>query len=77
MTRLLCTESEASATEGLPEREARHVIRKIRRQVRLLNRKWAEVNQKSNEWQHQIDETLEVRHQQADWLPSTSDNVTV
>ena len=42
------------------EQEARHIIKKIRQHVRLLNRKWAEVNQKSNEWQHCIDETVEV-----------------
>ena len=40
--------------------EARHLIRKIRRQVRLLNRKWVEINQRSNEWQRKIDEVIEV-----------------
>lgn len=44
-----------------PEREAHYLIRKIRRQVRLVNRKWAEINQSCNEWQSQIDEVLEVR----------------
>ena len=42
-----------------PEKEARHIIRSIRRHVRLLNRKWAEMNQRTNEWQARIDEILE------------------
>ncbi|KAK2162351.1 hypothetical protein LSH36_100g10019 [Paralvinella palmiformis] len=53
------TESEGSGTEMTPEQEARHIIKKIRHHVRLLNRKWAEVNQRSNEWQHKLEETLE------------------
>lgn len=48
------------AAESSPEREARHLIKKIRRQVRLLNRKWAEVNQGSNEWQVRVEEVIEV-----------------
>ena len=48
------------AGEMTSEQEARRIIQKIRRQVLLLNRKWAEINQRSNEWQHRIDETLEV-----------------
>ena len=56
------TESEGSGTEMTPEQEARHIIKKIRHHVRLLNRKWAEVNQRSNEWQHKLEETLEVGH---------------
>ena len=54
------TESEGSGSEKSPEQEARSIIKKIRRYVRLLNRKWVELNQRSNEWQHCIDETLEV-----------------
>ena len=56
-------ESEGSGTEVSAEQEARRIIKKIRRQVLLLNRKWAEINQRSNEWQHRIDETLEVSRQ--------------
>lgn len=55
------TEAEGiTAADMSPEREAHYLIRKIRRQVRLLNRKWAEINQSCNEWQSQIDEVLEV-----------------
>ena len=54
------SESEGSGTEMTPEQEARHIIKKIRRHVRLLNRKWAEVNQRSNEWHHKLEETVEV-----------------
>lgn len=46
--------------DGAGEKDARHLIRKIRRQVRFLNRKWAELNQDSNEWQAQLDEVSEV-----------------
>ncbi|KAK2181700.1 hypothetical protein NP493_384g05004 [Ridgeia piscesae] len=52
-------ESDTSNVELTPEQEARHIIKKIRRHVLLLNHQWAEVNQSSNEWQQQIDETLE------------------
>ena len=57
-----CTpaESEGSGTEMTPDQEARQVVKKIRRHVRLMNRKWAELNQRSNEWQHRIEEVLEV-----------------
>ncbi len=44
-----------------PDQEARHIIKKIRRHVRLMNRKWVELNQRSNEWQHRIEAVLEVR----------------
>lgn len=78
--RRLSTDSAESAefeAEGItaadmsPEREAHYLIRKIRRQVRLLNRKWAEINQSCNEWQSQIDEVLEkmtVFHEAMDYL---------
>ena len=51
---------ETSGSESSPEREARHLIKKIRRHIRLLNRKWAELNQGCNEWQARLDEVLEV-----------------
>ncbi|XP_052832324.1 dystrophin isoform X2 [Octopus bimaculoides] len=78
--RRLSTDSSESVeldVEGLtaldmsPEREAHYLIRKIRRQVRLVNRKWAEINQSCNEWQSQIDEVLEkmtVFHEAMDYL---------
>ncbi len=43
-----------------PDQEARHIMKKIRRHVRLMNRKWVELNQHSNEWQHRLDAVLEV-----------------
>jgi len=46
--------------EMSPERETRQLIKKIRRQIRLLNRKWAELNQGCNEWQASLDEVSEV-----------------
>ena len=62
LTSAPCTpaESEGSGTEMTPDQEARQVVKKIRRHVRLMNRKWAELNQRSNEWQHRIEEVLEV-----------------
>ncbi|XP_064602546.1 dystrophin-like isoform X2 [Liolophura sinensis] len=50
---------DVSDEDGAGEKDARHLIRKIRRQVRFLNRKWAELNQDSNEWQAQLDEVSE------------------
>ncbi|XP_041352153.1 dystrophin-like isoform X2 [Gigantopelta aegis] len=50
---------EGSMNDVSADMEARHLIRKIRRQVRLLNRKWVEINQRSNEWQRKIDEVIE------------------
>ena len=58
---LVCLTEDAAVVEMSPEKEARHLIKKIRRQVRLLNRKWAEMNQACNEWQARIEETSEVR----------------
>ena len=51
---------DTSGSESSPEREARQLIKKIRRHIRLLNRKWTELNQGSNEWQARLDEVLEV-----------------
>ncbi|XP_053396069.1 dystrophin-like isoform X7 [Mercenaria mercenaria] len=45
--------------EKSPEHEARELIKKIRRQVRLLNRKWVELNQNCNQWQAILDEVSE------------------
>ena len=59
MLLLFCSD-EGSMTDVPADLEARHLIRKIRRQVRLLNRKWVEINQRSNEWQRKIDEVIEV-----------------
>jgi prefoldin subunit 5 len=47
-------------TAALHDKEAQHLIKKIRRQVRLLNRKWAEVNQGCNEWQSRIETVSKV-----------------
>ena len=46
--------------EKSPEHEAQELIKKIRRQIRLLNRKWAELNQNCNQWQAILDEVSEV-----------------
>ncbi|XP_063403799.1 dystrophin-like isoform X1 [Mytilus trossulus] len=46
---------EEMAAESSHDKEAQHLIKKIRRQVRLLNRKWTEVNQGCNEWQSRIE----------------------
>ena len=51
---------DTSGSESSPEKEARHLIKKIRRHIRLLNRKWTELNQGCNEWQARLDEVLEV-----------------
>ena len=56
-----CVESDGSGSEMTPDQEARHVVKKIRRHVRLMNRKWVELNQHSNEWQHRIEAVLEVK----------------
>ena len=61
-------ESELPSGELTPEQEARHIIRKIRHHVRLLNRKWAEVHQKSIEWQARIEDTLVVSNSIASFL---------
>lgn len=54
-------ESEGSAIDHFtPEQESKVLMRKIRKYVRLLNRKWAELNQRIHEWQHQLDDTLQV-----------------
>ena len=60
----VCTESDGSGSEMTPDQEARHVVKKIRRHVRLMNRKWVELNQHSNEWQHRIEAVLEVIEKQ-------------
>lgn len=46
--------------DGTPEKDARHLIRKIRYQVRLLNKKWSELNQNCIKWQMKLDEVAEV-----------------
>lgn len=51
---------EEMAADALHDKEAQHLIKKIRRQVRLLNRKWAEVNQGCNEWQSRIETVSKV-----------------
>lgn len=48
------------AAESSHDKEAQHLIKKIRRQVRLLNRKWTEVNQGCNEWQSRIETVSKV-----------------
>ena len=58
---VLCPFSDdAPGSEKTPEHEARHLIKKIRRQMRLLNREWAKLNQGTNEWQAMLDEVSEV-----------------
>ncbi|XP_013413171.1 dystrophin isoform X2 [Lingula anatina] len=59
--------------ERTAEQEARHLIRSIRRYVRILTKKWTEINQASNEWQAIVDEVLErmvVFHTALDGLAS-------
>lgn len=46
--------------QGEVTHEAQHLIIKIRRQVRLLNRKWTELNQGCHEWQSRIGHASEV-----------------
>ena len=62
--RCLLTElddSRAAAGGAMsPEQEAKKIMQTIRRDVRMLNRKWAELKQKSNEWQHKLDQCLPV-----------------
>jgi len=52
---------EGASLERSPDHEAKQLVRKIRRQVRLLNRKWAELNQGCSQWQAVLDEVSEVR----------------
>uniref|UniRef100_A0A8W8JFQ6 Dystrophin n=1 Tax=Magallana gigas TaxID=29159 RepID=A0A8W8JFQ6_MAGGI len=52
-------ENEALA-QGEVTHEAQHLIIKIRRQVRLLNRKWTELNQGCHEWQSRIGHASEI-----------------
>ncbi|XP_061169275.1 dystrophin-like isoform X1 [Saccostrea echinata] len=52
-------ENEALA-QGEITPEAQHLIIKIRRQVRLLNRKWTELNQGCHEWQSRIEHATEL-----------------
>lgn len=47
--------------QGEVSHEAQHLIIKIRRQVRLLNRKWTELNQGCHEWQSRIGQAAEVK----------------
>ena len=65
-------DSEGSGTEMSPDQEARHIIKKIRRLVRLVNRKWVELNQRSNEWQHRIEEVVEVWYRNGKQLVQAS-----
>ena len=58
---LLSPGSDCDAVERTPEQEAHHIIRRIRQHVLLLDRQWTGVNHVSNDWQQQIDETLEVK----------------
>ena len=53
-------ESRAAGGAMSPEQEAKKIMQTIRRDVRMLNRKWAELKQKSNEWQHKLDQCLPV-----------------
>ena len=53
--------SDCDTVERTPEQEAHHIIRRIRQHVLLLDRQWTGVNHVSNDWQNQIDETLEVK----------------
>ncbi|XP_078330229.1 dystrophin-like isoform X4 [Crassostrea virginica] len=46
--------------QGEVSHEAQHLIIKIRRQVRLLNRKWTELNQGCHEWQSRIGQAAEI-----------------
>ncbi|XP_074663011.1 dystrophin-like isoform X2 [Tubulanus polymorphus] len=70
------SQSEMAPIELTPEQEARHIIRKIRHHVRLLNRKWAEVHQKSNEWQARIDRNIQQFGMLEDALEHLSVDVT-
>ncbi|XP_052240299.1 dystrophin-like isoform X2 [Dreissena polymorpha] len=50
---------DTGSLEKSPERDARQLIVKIRRQIRLLNRKWVELNQGCKQWQAVLDEVSE------------------
>ncbi|GFR63451.1 dystrophin, partial [Elysia marginata] len=54
------TESaDENGPDGTPEKDARHLIRKIRRLVRGLHRKWSELTQGCMRWQIKLDEVAE------------------
>ncbi|CAL1537370.1 unnamed protein product [Lymnaea stagnalis] len=51
--------ADDSGPDGTPEKDARHLIRKIRHQVKLLFKKWQELNQGTYIWQIKLDEVIE------------------
>ncbi|BFZ09985.1 hypothetical protein BsWGS_13023 [Bradybaena similaris] len=51
--------TDDSYPDGISEKDARLLIRKIRSQVRLLNQRWAELNQNCFKWQMKLDEVVE------------------
>ena len=51
---------ESSSAAMTPEQEAKKIMQTIRKHVRMLNRKWAELKQKSIEWQHKLEQCLPV-----------------
>ncbi|XP_059157467.1 dystrophin-like isoform X5 [Physella acuta] len=51
--------ADDSGPDGTPEKDARHLIRKIRHQVKLLNKKWQECKQGTLSWQIKLDEVVE------------------
>ena len=55
---LLCLLDAVSS----PEIEAKKIISRIRKQVRVLTKVWTELKQKSKEWQHKLDANLPVSY---------------
>ncbi|GFN77848.1 dystrophin, partial [Plakobranchus ocellatus] len=51
--------NDENGPDGTPEKDARHLIRKIRRLVHGLHRKWSELTQGCMKWQIKLDEIAE------------------
>uniref|UniRef100_A0A0B7BP84 Dystrophin n=2 Tax=Arion vulgaris TaxID=1028688 RepID=A0A0B7BP84_9EUPU len=51
--------TDDSYPDGIPEKDARHLIHKMRNLLRLLNRKWSDLNQSCIKWQDKVDEVVE------------------
>ncbi|XP_055889039.1 dystrophin-like isoform X6 [Biomphalaria glabrata] len=63
--------ADDSGPDGTPEKDARHLIRKLRHQVRLLNKKWLELKTNTVKWQLKLDEVIErmgIFHESMDSL---------
>ncbi|KAH9509038.1 hypothetical protein Btru_048865 [Bulinus truncatus] len=63
--------ADDSGPDGTPEKDARHLIRKLRHQVRLLNKKWQELKTNTVKWQMKLDEVIErmgIFHESMDSL---------